>query len=65
MAYGCSNDGFFGPFCEEANITETLIINKCLPKLNGGPNNGIVFELNEYRKEHMVCWADFYNWILL
>ena len=55
--------GSFGPFCDDARVTEISIINKCLPKLNGGPKNGIVFELNEYRKAHGICWADFYDWI--
>ena len=63
MAYSCSTGGSFGPFCDEVNITETSIINKCLPKLNGGPKNGIVFELDEHRKKHEICWANFYDWI--
>ena len=63
MAYGCNAGGSFGPFCEEANITELSIINKSLPKLSGSPKNGIVVELDEYRKRHGVCWADFYDWI--
>ena len=29
MAYGCSDDGFFSPFCEEANVTETSTTNAC------------------------------------
>ena len=63
MAYSCSTGGSFGPFCDEVNITETSIINKCLPKLNGGPKNGIVLELDEHQKKHEICWADFYDWI--
>ena len=62
MAYG-PNTGSFGVFCDNANITETSIINNCLPKLNSGPKNGVVFELNQYRKAQGVCWSDFYNWI--
>ena len=61
MAYG-PNTGSFGLFCDKANITETSI-NNCLPKLNSGPKNGVVFELNQYRIAQGVCWSDFYNWI--
>ena len=57
------NTGSFGLFCEKASITETTIINNCLPKLNGGPKKGVVFELNQYRKAQGVSWSDFYNWI--
>ena len=46
----CNTGGSFGPFCDEVNITETSIINKCLPKFNSGPKNGIVFELDEHQK---------------
>jgi len=63
MAYGCSTGESFGPFCDEESITEASIINKCLPKLSSGPKNGVVFELNEYRKTHGISWDDFYDWI--
>ena len=63
MAYSCSTGGSLGPFCDEVNITETSIINNCLPKLNSGPKNSIVFELDEYRKKHEICWANFYDWL--
>ena len=55
MAYIC-NTGSFGPFCDEASITEVSVINKCLPKLNSGLKNGIVFELNEYQKAQGFCF---------
>ena len=63
MAYSCSTGGSIGPCCDKVNITETPIINNCLPKLNSGPKNGIAFELDEYRKRHEICWASFYDWI--
>ena len=64
MAQGCNVErSCIGPFCIQASITEASIINRSLPKLNGGPKNGVVVELNEYRKRHGISWADFYDWM--
>ena len=63
MAKKVSSDVYIGPFCDEASITELAIIDSCLPKLSNGPTNGIAFELSSYRKDHKICWNDFYSWI--
>jgi len=57
------DDVSIGPFCDKASITESTIAVCCLPKLNDVPTNGIVSELNSYRKEHNNSWNEFYSWI--
>ena len=64
MAQGCSAEtSLIGPFCSQASIIEASIINRSFPKLSGGPKNGVVVELNEYRERHGISWVDFYDWI--